>query len=211
MNCPLCENIDNKHFTVKGKKYFQCHKCGLTYLDAEFRLPPEEEQKRYSYHQNSIDNQGYVNFLNRIIEPALQFIPINNIGLDYGCGPNPVLSQILNNKGIKCSCYDPFFFPKVSLSNSYDFIFATECFEHFFSPKIEIEKISKLLVTNGILCIMTELASESTDFANWYYKNDPTHVCFYEQQTINYICNEYNFTEIYNDQKRTIILQKTCR
>ncbi len=55
---------------------------------------------------------------------------------------------------------------------------------------------------------MTEFLPQNTDFADWYYKNDPTHVCFYNEKSIGYICSKYNFKELYNDKHRVIILKK---
>ncbi len=209
MNCPLCNTTQNELFAVNNKKYYNCASCGLTYSDAENRLWPEEEKKRYSFHQNNIDDAGYVGFLNRIIEPSLKYISAEMCGLDYGCGPNPVLAQILNQQhGIKCDYYDPFFFPEIVITKKYDFIFATECFEHFFSPQKELGKICNILTDNGLLCIMTELKQENVGFEKWYYKNDPTHVCFYNLKTINYICDKYNFEIIYSDNIRTFILKR---
>ena len=177
-------------------------------MDANDRLSSDDEKKRYSFHRNSIDDNGYVDFLNRVIEPSLRYIAIGMNGLDFGCGPNPVLAQILESKGIDCSYYDPFFFPECDTNAKYDFIFATECFEHFFSPAKEIENICKLLKNNALLCVMTEMYSSVDDFGEWYYKNDPTHVCFYGGNTFDYICSNFGFTELHNDNHRVIILRK---
>ncbi len=177
-------------------------------MDDNNHLAPQEEAKRYSYHQNNIEDSGYVDFLNRIITPAMKYITTDMQGLDYGCGPNPVLAQIVSAKGIKCEYYDPFFFPTLATSKKYDFIFATECFEHFFNPRKELNNICSILNANGLLCIMTELKKDSTDFDGWYYKNDPTHVCFYNEKTLQYICKEYNFENIYTDGRRAIILKR---
>jgi hypothetical protein len=209
MNCPLCNMPDENLFAAGGRTYHRCCKCGLVYMDATDRLLPDEEKKRYSFHQNSISDAGYVAFLNRVIEPSMQYISKGMKGLDYGCGPNPVLAQIVGERGMQCSYYDPFFFPECKADAKYDFVFATECFEHFFSPMKEIEKICAMLNSNGILGIMTELMDESTDFDNWYYKNDPTHVCFYGKESINYICQTYNFKQLFNDNHRVIILRKS--
>lgn len=208
MNCPLCNSSSNTAFSPNGKTYYTCCDCGLTYMDSNNHLAAQEEEKRYSFHQNNIEDTGYVDFLNRIISPAMEYLSPTMLGLDYGCGPNPVLAQIVTEKGIKCDHYDPFFFPTLDASKKYDFIFATECFEHFFSPKKELNSICKLLNNEGYLCIMTELKQDCTDFAGWYYKNDPTHVCFYNEKTIQYICNEYNFKRIYTDGRRAIILKR---
>lgn len=178
-------------------------------MDATDRLHPDEEKKRYSFHQNNINDAGYVAFLNRVIEPSMQYISKGMKGLDYGCGPNPVLAQLVGEKGVECLYYDPFFFPECNLDTKFDFIFATECFEHFFSPADELRKICNMLNTDGILGIMTEMKDDGIDFDSWYYKNDPTHVCFYSNESINYICHTYNFKQLFNDNHRVIILRKS--
>lgn len=209
MNCPLCNMSDENSFAAGGRTYHRCNQCGLVYMDAADRLLPDEEKKRYSFHQNSISDAGYVAFLNRVIEPTMQYISKGMKGLDYGCGPNPVLAQIVGGMGVECSYYDPFFFPEYKADAKYDFIFATECFEHFFSPADEIRKICDMLNVGGLLGIMTEMKDDSTDFDSWYYKNDPTHVCFYCNESINYICHTYNFKQLFNDNHRVIILRKS--
>ena len=208
MECPLCDNIESKTFAANGTKYHCCPDCGLILTDSENLLGSDEEKKRYSFHQNTIDDSGYVAFLNRVIEPTLELLPQNASGLDYGCGPNPVLAKIVENNGFKCEYYDPFFFPRQFDGEKYDFVFATECFEHFFQPQNELRRISNLLKQHGLLSIMTEIHNESTDFQQWYYKNDPTHVCFYSEKSFDYICKTFNFRKIYTDNKRVFILEK---
>ena len=208
MNCPLCNCLTEKSFVANGKNYYRCDNCGLVYMDENDRLCADDEKKRYSFHQNSIDDDGYVSFLGRVIEPTMKYLSAGAKGLDYGCGPNPVLAQIIKGKGFECDFYDPYFFPQCNFSAKYDFIFATECFEHFFNPSHELDKICTLLNNNGILGIMTEFLPQNTDFTDWYYKNDPTHVCFYNEKSIGYICSKYNFKELYNDKHRVIILKK---
>ena len=208
MYCPLCNSPAEETFGANGKTYHRCSHCGLVYMDENDHLHADDEKKRYSFHQNSIDDEGYVTFLGRVIEPAMEYISVGMKGLDYGCGPNPVLAQIIKGKGFECDFYDPYFFPQCNFSAKYDFIFATECFEHFFNPSHELDKICTLLNNNGILGIMTEFLPQNTDFADWYYKNDPTHVCFYDGKSIGYICSKYNFKELYNDKHRVIILKK---
>ena len=177
-------------------------------MDENDRLGADDEKKRYSFHQNSIDDEGYVTFLGRVIEPMMKYLSEGMKGLDYGCGQNPVLAQIIKDKGFECDFYDPFFFPQCNFEGKYDFIFATECFEHFFNPCHELDKICTMLNSDGILGIMTEFLPQNTDFADWYYKNDPTHVCFFDGKSINFICEKYNFKELYNDNHRVIILRK---
>lgn len=208
MSCPLCNSITENHFATGGKNYHICSRCWLVYMDKRDHLSADEEKRRYSFHQNSIDDAGYVGFLGRVLNPAMEYLSVGMVGIDYGCGPNPVLSQMLTDRGMVCNYYDPFFFPKLDKSKKYEFVFATECFEHFFSPDYELKQICEILNKGGILGIMTEMYSDVSNFAGWYYKNDPTHVCFYCKKTIEYICEIYGFNELYNDSQRVIILRK---
>ncbi len=209
MQCPLCNN----HTSTFEKKpfnnniYFFCSVCKLVFLSPNSYLGADEEKKRYALHQNNIEAKGYVEFLNRIIEPSLTYINKTMHGLDYGCGPDSVLSKLLNLQNIECDYYDPFFFPSL-LNKKYDFIFATECFEHFFSPSKELETIISHLKPGGYLSIMTEFNVNPDNFLDWYYIKDPTHVCFYSLDTFEYISQKFGFEIVYLDKNRSIILRK---
>ncbi len=187
--------------------YYLCSRCMLISVDSRYFLSVDDERARYETHNNTIENEGYVTFLNRIIKPMLEFITPGMIGVDYGCGPGPTLSQLVRRAGIECDDYDPIFYPG-QLRTQYDFIFCTETFEHFFYPKQEIEKISTLLVPGGFLGVMTELWGSVKQFETWYYTRDPTHVSFYHRDTFDYICQTAGFVKRYSDDKRVIVLEK---
>lgn len=209
MICTLCKSPDTYLFeNVNERDYHKCNSCDLVFLDPKHFLDTDEEKSRYCFHENNIEDEGYVEFLNRVIKPAREFICKDDIGLDFGCGPNPVLAQIFESSGNKCDYYDPIFFPDIPKKN-YDFIFATECFEHFYNPGKEINAIVSLLKSGGVLAVMTELNLEFTDFADWYYIKDPTHVCFYSEKSINYICEVYSLDVVFSDKKRVLVLKKT--
>jgi SAM-dependent methyltransferase len=208
MNCPLCHSTDTEQQIIAGgKSYSLCQNCKLIFLEEKSRLNATEEKKRYSYHQNNIDDEGYVKFLSQIINPVVKKIKANSRGLDYGCGPDPVLSKLVNNLGFACDFYDPYFWPELDKSKKFDFIFATECFEHFFSPSTELETINSILKSGGILAIMTEFWSDIDNFSNWYYIKDPTHVCFYHKESLDYIAHLLNLKIVYFDNKRVVLMQ----
>ena len=54
---------------------------------------------------------------------------------------------------------------------------------------------------------MTSIFYESIDFAKWYYKNDPTHVAFFCEETFDFIAKEFGF-EIVDKLKNIVILRK---
>lgn len=208
--CPLCGQDGCKHLvrrTRKGRCYWHCHQCQLIFVDPAARPSRQLEEDLYRQHRNSPEHPGYVTFLRRIIDPALPLLTPAMRGLDYGCGPGPTLSVLLEREGISCHNYDPLFFPDLP-ARPCDFIFATECFEHFHTPVRELEKLRELLQPNGYLFVMTDLWHEETNLRTWSYLCDPTHVSFYHRRTFEHICHAYGFKLLACDDDRILLLQK---
>lgn len=209
MLCPLCNSeVSGEFAKTPTRAYHKCENCNLIFTGENSFLSDYEEKKRYCYHQNSIEDNAYVKFLNQLAEPLYEFLPCSASGLDYGCGPGPVLAKLIEKRGFSCDLYDPCFFPELNSDKSYDFITATECFEHFFNPKKELKKIHNILKPSGILAIMTEFFASEKSFADWYYIKDPTHVCFYMAETFDFICNNFGYTLLFTDKRRIVILRK---
>ena len=192
---------------ARGITLLQCDRCGLVFVRPEDRLSPETSKERYLLHDNRIEDRAYCTFLTRSITTAKPFLTPGSRGLDYGCGHGPVLSRLLEAEGFAMTDYDPIFFD-VPLEKSYDFIFSTECFEHFEDPKQDIGKVLARLRPGGILAIMTELWDDGTDFKDWYYASDPTHISFYSKKTLAYICENFGIRQIAGDGKRVFVFQK---
>lgn len=207
--CPLCFN--KECFTIvegaDSRVYRECNKCKIIFIETQFLPSAKDEKERYLTHNNGIQYKGYVDFLNQAIEPALPLLRKNMQGLDFGCGPTPTLSVMLEKKGYNCDNYDPLFFPEMPIK-AYDFIFATECFEHFFFPAKEIQRIIRLLKPDGFLIVMTEVWKSAESFCTWYYTKDPTHVTFYHNQSFEYIAKKYHFKVINTNNERVFIYQK---
>lgn len=209
--CPLCYN-ESFSLDIEGPKKRLLHLCTNCKLIFEQRtnfLDLKEEKKRYLKHENGIQHEGYVNHLNQAIKPALKYLKQGWRGLDYGCGPAPTLNLLVEREGYSCEYYDPIFYPEPPLE-TYDYIFATECFEHFFSPETELHKIDALLQPRGILVVMTQLWNNTTNFKNWGYARDPTHVVFYHEQTFRFIATHYGFEILEIEIDRVVILRKMC-
>ncbi len=208
--CPLCRCGGSKILTFqtrKKRRYWHCRACNLVFLDTDALPTLEQEKEIYTFHQNSPEHPGYVAFLQRIIQPALTYLNPTMRGLDYGCGPGPTLSVLLEREDISCHNYDPIFFPD-DPQGRYDFIFATECFEHFHSPAAELSHLSALLQPRGFLFVMTELWHERIDFRTWYYISDPSHVSFYHLNSFDFICRQYGFKILASYDARILLLQK---
>lgn len=207
--CPLCLNKSSfSQLNGPDKRlYLCCDNCKLVFTTTTFLPTRKEEEKRYKLHNNGIEFPGYVKFLNQAIKPALPLLTKDMIGLDYGCGPTPTLSVLLEQQGIKCENYDPIFFSEMP-EGPFDFIFATECFEHFFLPARELQKIKNLLKPNGYLIVMTEKWTKPEVFSRWTYAKDPTHVTFYHADTFRYISEKYKFNLLESPNPRVVLMQK---
>ena len=195
MICIVCKHNKAVVFTkIKQKRYWKCDECKSIFLDKKFYLSPEDEYNHYLSHNNDINDERYREFLSRLMHPLLKKLKKNSNGLDYGCGPGPALSQMLEQKGHKMNIYDPFFYPlNENLSIKYDFISCSESVEHFHNPFEEFLKFNELVVKNGIIGLMTNFYTEERLFENWYYVRDPTHVVFYCKETIEYIAKIFNW------------------
>jgi len=212
MNCSLCNSdIKDQIIDNQRKKYTICNNCGLILLDKEFYVSPEAEKQRYMLHENNTDNKGYIDYLNKIISSSLTpFLKPGGRLFDYGCGPEKSWAGILKEIGFHVSTYDPYFDNNKDWVDKYfDAVTAIEVFEHMITPKIDLENISRCLRTGSLLIVRTMLHNNnSEDFIKWWYKDDPTHVSFYSETTINYICNRWDFELMQIKNQCEIVLKK---
>ena len=207
--CTVCKN--NKIITfaeIDNLLYWKCQVCEAILLDSKHFITSKSEKKHYLKHNNNIDDNGYKDFLLRLINPIINKIFIDDIGLDYGCGYAPALAHILRQDGYKVELYDPFFFPNKSVFlRKFDFITCTEVIEHFFNPYKEFEKIDNMLPKNSFLAIMTTFIPKDNLFESWYYRRDPTHVVFYNKKTFEIIASQRNWETEYTE-KNVVIFKK---
>ncbi|MFD2179164.1 class I SAM-dependent methyltransferase [Veronia pacifica] len=189
--CPLCPSMTQTLFHQdKRRCYFRCEHCYLVFADPATRLSPEQEKAIYQQHENSPHDEGYRTFLNRVVEPLLARIPPAQQGLDFGCGPGPTLSLMLEDKGHSVALYDPFFAPNDAVLKSvYDFVTCTEAIEHFYCPGKEWGQLLRLVKPGGWLALMTKLVKDADAFSRWHYKNDPTHVSFFSRETFCFLAD----------------------
>ena len=112
MNCLLCESTETHFFSVQQKPirdYWFCRHCELVFMDSSQHLNSSDEKQRYEQHQNQ-DSVDYRNYLMPVIERVKKYVPHNSMGLDFGCGPDPVLAQSLTESGYYLNLFDPYFF-----------------------------------------------------------------------------------------------------
>jgi 2-polyprenyl-3-methyl-5-hydroxy-6-metoxy-1,4-benzoquinol methylase len=111
--------------------------------------------------------------------------------------------------GFDCIHYDPFFHPDESVfEKKYDFITCSETAEHFRDPAKEFNRLATLLEPGGVLGVMTSMHDSNTDFANWHYRHDPTHVAFYSEKTFNLLVDRFTFRQCDHPAKNVALLTR---
>ena len=192
VRCSVCHSNNTEIFTeLDSKTYWGCLTCFAKFLDSSHFLSKDEEYAHYCTHQNKIYDSDYRRFLSKLSTPLKRYLIEHSEGLDYGCGPGPALSAMLEEDGYKMCKYDPFFFPdKKIFLTQFDFITCSEAAEHFHNPNYEFIKLDKMLKPSGVLGIMTNFLTKDLVFENWFYNKDPTHVVFYSPATFEIVAKQ---------------------
>ncbi len=207
--CPLCKKSECKvFFQDSHRNYFQCPTCCLIFVQPDQFLSADDEKAEYDLHENIPDDPGYRKFLSRLFVPIQERIEADSCGLDFGSGPGPTLSLMFEEAGHLMEIYDKFYAENpLVLENQYDFITATEVVEHLHDPQAILDRLWKCLKVGGWLGIMTKLVNGENAFAQWHYKNDLTHVCFFSCETFRWLAGRWQADLVFLD-KDVILFNK---
>lgn len=191
-SCPLCTGIARPYHRDARRDYLQCESCDLVFVPPHQHLDAAAVRAFYDTHENALDDPGYRRFLARLFGPMVQRLPSGASGLDFGCGPAPLLAALFSEAGFTLRVYDPLFAPDAAaLDRSYDFITSSEVFEHLTEPGTEIARLLEMLRPGGWLGVMTKRVRDRAAFAQWHYIRDPTHVCFFSETTFRFIAERH--------------------
>lgn len=210
-SCLICQGalkaIDD---TCLNQTAWRCKACHAVFKAPQHRLTKKHEKARYDTHQNTRDNEGYVNFLTHFMVQAVMPFISQGEALEFGCGPGPVLGELLQEAGFKVSLYDPFYYPHDEVLDApYDLITSTEVLEHIFDPHAMFSRLKRSLKPQGILAIMTHFVpTHDHDYLNWWYRRDETHVVFYHEESFESLAKHYGFEILFTDHQKMITLRK---
>jgi 2-polyprenyl-3-methyl-5-hydroxy-6-metoxy-1,4-benzoquinol methylase len=210
MNCKICKN-DTKMIQDKAqqKAYNICKNCQAIMLQDDFFVTNDREKAQYENHNNTFQSKGYVKMFEDFLDFFWNDLDENKINaLDFGSGPGPVLSQILEKKGLQVDIYDKFYQPKKVFTNKqYDLITSTEVFEHLQNPFATLSLLKKHLKKDGMIAIMTLFHDNNEEnFLKWWYRRDPTHILFYTPKTFEVLARMCGLKVLKHDNKRVIVL-----
>lgn len=193
--CPLCADPDAALFAdLPPRTYFQCATCALVFLDPSQRPTADEERAEYDLHENDPSDSRYRKWLSKLTDPLLTGLDSRAQGLDFGSGPGPTISVMLEECGYTVRNYDPFYAPDSrALNETYDFISCSETAEHFHCPADEFTLMARLMRPGGRLGVMTQMLLPGINFATWRYRLQPSHVVFYSPETMNWLAQHFGW------------------
>ena len=210
MQCVLCGSPDCKLVMVHAlRRLFRCESCQLVFVCPDDRVTIEAERERYALHDNTFDNPGYVAYLTAIaseigIEPGK---PLRI--LDFGSGPQFVLTRLLRERGCVCDPYDPLYaldIVPVTSDTAYDLVVLCESIEHIRNLPEALNLIMGSTALQGRIFIKTQLYDISTDFSRWWYVQDSTHINFFNAHTLQTLGEMLNRRIVSCDNKNTVVL-----
>jgi SAM-dependent methyltransferase len=208
-NCVLCGAPSARHFAlIDEKRYWNCRTCGITFLDANDHLSPQEEQVHYRLHAMDPQDEAYEAAVGRLVSHLLPRLPAGALGLDYGCGPKRTLSRLMRQHDFVMSEYDPVFMDQFSaLQGKYDFITCAEAVSHFRSPARDFRLLNNLLRPGGWIGLLTEMLEHDDAFMGWRYRRDPTRVVFYKPTSFTVIARRFGW-RVHTPTRGVVLLEK---
>ena len=73
-----------------------------------------------------------------------------------------------------------------------------------WKDKKALKVATKIINSGGVLAIMTSMLTKEIDFSTWYYKSDPTHICFFSQASMYYLAKKWGADVKFFDQGVTL-------
>ncbi|WP_144211689.1 methyltransferase domain-containing protein [Shewanella donghaensis] len=211
IKCPLCSQTAEFFIQDKKRAFYSCSQCSLVFANPQSHLMPAAQLQRYGRANKAAKQKQLVQF----IEPLLSQISAQQsgslVGLNFGRVMDRVSLDKIELAGHHLYQYDPFAKTDQQLfKQQYDFICCYRVLEHFQQPAKEWQLLSKLLKPDGWLAINTSLLTDLNNFSKWHFKNNPTHVSFYRQQTFEYLAQHSEFKLLFA-AKELVLMQKSSK
>ncbi|CAA6816578.1 MAG: Putative methyltransferase associated with DUF414 [uncultured Sulfurovum sp.] len=195
----------------KGLTYHRCGSCGFVSLDDKYMVDEVKEKKQYDAHNNGFENEGYVQMFEDFIDLSITpYISTMNTALEFGSGPGPVLSKLLEDRGLEVDIYDLYYSPlKVYETKKYDLITSTEVFEHLQKPLEVLELLGEHTNDNGYIVLMTKFPPKDDKvFLAWWYRRDPTHISFFTPKSFEIMAKKVGLKVLKTINENIVIFQK---
>lgn len=206
MNCKIC-NSPSLLFFQNGRQFFRCTDC--LFLFSPDRVSKEEEYAHYKNQWGGANPESWDSKAQVLLNVILQYVKPKSI-LDFGSGCGS-LTEAFNNLGVNTTPLEPMvhgFLKDQRYSSKFDAVVGVEVIEHLPDPVAELKEIEKVLSPNGVMVFSTLMTNSFIEhplarehFKSWWYKDDPTHVSFFCNQSLDTLSRMRNYEiDVFADQ-----------
>ena len=208
MDCKLCcSSTVIMLGSNRTRTFYFCPVCELIFVPSAEWLSPEEEKLRYANHENSAHNSEYVRYLTGISREIDRIPTPHPKILDFGSGPEYVLTRVLRKRGFDCEPYDPVYdLGEEQLSSQFDIVIICETIEHVRDIQNELLLLQRVCNPRGYIFIHTELYPRKEDFLHWWYALDPTHINFFSDNALVTLARLLKRSIFHTNNKNEVIL-----
>ncbi len=203
--CRICSTLSNE-FWSDHRAFYKCPECRLIFtLD----IPEKAREEAHYKKQWETTDPG---FWQGQVGAMLDYVQHYNVGeniLDFGSGSGEATRE-LQRRGFQVTPLEPMihgYLKDQSYPEPFDLVVGIEVIEHLPDIWGELKEIEKVLVPGGILFFSTlftnafiDTPQEVESFKTWWYKDDPTHLSFFCNQSISKLAEMGNYDiDIFGD------------
>lgn len=214
MNCRVCKT--NSVFFCKEdyRTFYLCPKCNLIFTND---IPDKEFQEKHYKSQWETTNSTFWKSQVDVLLSIFEKYNVTGRILDFGSGSGEMTKE-LHRRGYDVNPVDPMSTGYLKDQNypfKFNIVIATEVLEHLLNLCEEINEINKVLTENGIVICSTLLTNSfidctnaQTQFINWWYKNDRTHVNFFCNKTLFKLVEIGNYSSVDIYENKVFVLRR---
>jgi SAM-dependent methyltransferase len=222
-SCRICESISEIFYQDK-RTFYKCPNCSLISTKDLPDKPLEENHYKSQWETTKptfweSQTTALISYIEQYIKPSQNLhtphvMPIRI--LDFGSGSGEIIHQ-LENYGYLVTGLEPMhngYLKDQQYPFSFDAVVAVEVIENLPNIWEELFEIDKALKLGGAIIISTGLTNSFigspdsiTQFNTWEYKDDPIHLNFFCNRTLNIMAHRKGYTVDIDGEKNFILIK----
>jgi len=108
--------------------------------------------------------------------------------------------------------YDPFYAPRKPPEQDFSMVVLSEVLEHLSDPAEEFRRLGEITKDGARIILKTAFVRDLSAgwFKSWWYKEDPTHIRFYNPSSLAELGRRSGWSLMYQDDRSLAVYKKTA-